>query len=91
MTSTKDILIEARGLLDNGRRWGKRTMHSADGRYCVMGALHEVCDAIDADAYFKLTASLPPGYVSIVEYNDFHGTRTGDIIRLFDRAIDACD
>jgi len=91
VTTTKDKLIEARELIRQAPAWRKGRMSDGKG-FCAVGALAQVSgENLHADAYFALARALPPRFLSVTEYNDHYSVRHHEIMRLYDKAIEACD
>lgn len=88
---TLRVLIEARELLSDPRRWTRGDYCRGDA-FCIMGALgyrlegQEESFARD-DALCLLGCELPTRLWNIPAFNDRPTTTHADVLALFDRAI----
>lgn len=85
-------LIAAKALIADPSRWCKRKMEE-DGSFCAMGAAAKIGGgySIDSDrtkAMYLVLSRLTPGW-QVSVYNDTPTTTHGDIMALYDRAIEA--
>ena len=107
MTTTKQTLIKARGLIDEPSKWPKlawaRNSHQVS---CAMENSDAQCFCLGA-ALILSTPRLAPMVIdveiinqlpeisgkvpSIADYNDHPDTTHSDIMNLFDRAIEAAE
>lgn len=101
MTTTVEILRNARSLIDSPEKWhqGDYGEFGASGeeycKFCAFGALDASCSRLDAEqmvysaADRALMAALPIAFqdLSYVTFNDHPDTTHQDIMDLFDRAI----
>lgn len=80
------ILLQARALvLDRG--WCQGAMADGRGRVSLHGAV--ATGEIEAEWARRVLRKLVPA-VSIPAFNDAPGTRLEDVVRVLDRAIEAC-
>lgn len=105
MTTTKQTLIKARGLIDEPSKWhkgqfavnsnGKPTMPKAEDAvcWCAGGATRKFTS--DPHKWqvgeVALSKFKPSGFNSLFDYNDHPDTTHADIMNLFDKAIEAAE
>lgn len=87
VSPTKQILIEARKLIDREEMWGKGYSNQRPGKFCVG---HAIC--IAAGAGYYLTASTAfraaNGKIgAISSWNDAPERTHAEVLAAFDRAI----
>lgn len=94
--SVKDDLIAAKALIADPACWFKGAYKSMNGAaICASQAIIAVLG--DKDGYTSsalwnaLSDARPEGFASVSGYNDDPKTTHGDIMALFDRAINAAD
>lgn len=92
MTSTKEILIKAKGLIDAPEKWHKGGAHKFNDALCMCAwaavvnannsALSRAMDVVHAQAKEL-------GFSCVQRFNGHKNTTHEDIMALFDRAIAA--
>ena len=103
--TTKEILIQARGLVEQGWTQGafardvdNNPINALDTdacSWCVKGAMrcvigYTISEAIDICEKL-LYKSISSQFSSVSQFNDYAGTTKSDVIELFDKAIESLE
>jgi hypothetical protein len=92
-----DDLVAAKGLIDTPEKWTKREFEMR-GCLCALGAVAKaICvdpwdsweDGSRAREAKNALDDACPGGISIIYFNDRESTTHADLMRVFDRAIEA--
>lgn len=107
MKTTKQILVDARAIIDTPNKWrqGKLATDKDNQpvpfysnkaeRFCSVGAIYRATGSEyitpSRKAITALFCSIPLDYDSVYEFNDDTKTTHSDVLRVFDLAIEACN